>query len=221
MYQCHSLLYIPCSGGEFQPHNTTLFLCGPLASSSLRFGSCLTMHISLSLLCPLSLFFVSLSLLFCVSFVSPIPPLFPSLPFPPLLPPSLSQLKGVPDGDFRSRLRTAAQKKIDTRAAFPQARAKGEQVDFRDVLKNRVSVEKKAYSSGRAAQTDFREQLKKRTVGATLLSLPTTLTIHQSIFSNPCLWLCLAKTWCPLFHGEESLFQRVLFREIIIFFLRC
>ena len=56
------------------------------------------------------------------------------------------------------------EKKIDTRAAFPQAKPKGEQKDFRDVLKNKVTVERKMYSSGGRAQSDFREHLKKRTV---------------------------------------------------------
>ena len=50
------------------------------------------------------------------------------------------------------------------RAAFPQAKGKGEQVDFRNVLKTRVSVERKSYASGSTAQSDFRDSLKKRTV---------------------------------------------------------
>ena len=144
-------------------HHYSVILClslwgDLLLLQLLGFDSALTLHVSLSLsLCPLP---PSLSLFPSVPPHSLSLPL--SLSFSPTLPPSPP--KGVAGGDFRSRLRTSGQKKIDTRAAFPQARGKGEQVDFRDVLKKKVSVERKTYSSGSTAQTDFREQLKKRPV---------------------------------------------------------
>ena len=65
------------------------------------------------------------------------------------------------DGDFRRKLQKATATKIDTRAAFPQARPKGEQVDFRNVLKKTTGPERKVYKSGGAVQTDFRAGLKK------------------------------------------------------------
>ena len=68
------------------------------------------------------------------------------------------------EGDFRTKLQKAKKTKIDTTAAFPQAKAKVEQIDFRNVLKKKVTTEKKVYASGSRAQTDFRGSLKKQEV---------------------------------------------------------
>jgi hypothetical protein len=65
------------------------------------------------------------------------------------------------EGDFRKKLQKTSATKIDTRAAFPQARPKGDQVDFRNVLKRSTGPERKMYKSGGAVQTDFRGSLKK------------------------------------------------------------
>ena len=64
------------------------------------------------------------------------------------------------DGDFRKKLRKAGNTKIDTTKAFPQAKGKGEQVDFRNVLRKTSGPEKKQFRSGSSAQSDFRSSLK-------------------------------------------------------------
>ena len=84
--------------------------------------------------------------------------------------------QGVDDGDFRKKLQKAGNTKINTAAAFPQARPKGEQVDFRNVLKKTPSKEnevgsksakvintKAAFPQARpkGEQVDFRNVLRK------------------------------------------------------------
>ena len=66
------------------------------------------------------------------------------------------------DGDFRKKLRKAEETKIDTTKAFPQARTKGEQVDFRNVLRKSTGPERKDIKTGASAQSDFRSSLKGR-----------------------------------------------------------
>ena len=66
------------------------------------------------------------------------------------------------DGDFRKKLRKAEATKIDTTKAFPQAKPKGEQVDFRNVLRKAAGPETKRIKTGAAAQSDFRGSLKGR-----------------------------------------------------------
>ena len=66
------------------------------------------------------------------------------------------------DGDFRKKLRKAGKTKIDTTKAFPQARPKGEQVDFRNVLRKTAGPERKVFKSGSSAQSDFRSSLRGR-----------------------------------------------------------
>ena len=76
------------------------------------------------------------------------------------LPPPMMEKEepGVEGGDFRTKLRQAGTK-INTRAAFPEAKAKGEQVDFRTVLKKSTGPEKKRF---RSEQQDFRGSLKRK-----------------------------------------------------------
>ena len=64
--------------------------------------------------------------------------------------------------DFRKKLKEAKESKINTKAAFPQAKPKGAQVDFRDVLRRAGGPEKKDFKSGSKAQLDFRDLLKVR-----------------------------------------------------------
>lgn len=64
------------------------------------------------------------------------------------------------DGDFRKKLHKAGEAKIDTTKAFPQAKPKGEQVDFRNVLRKTDKPEKKVFKSGGMLQGDFRSSLK-------------------------------------------------------------
>ena len=68
---------------------------------------------------------------------------------------------GVAGGDFRTKLQRTAATKINTAAAFPQAKTGGAQVDFRNVLKKSTGPEKKVIKTGGSAQTDFRGSLKK------------------------------------------------------------
>lgn len=65
------------------------------------------------------------------------------------------------DGDFRKKLHKAEDAKIDTTKAFPQAQTKGEQVDFRNVLRKSAGPERKVIKTGAAAQNDFRGSLKR------------------------------------------------------------
>lgn len=62
--------------------------------------------------------------------------------------------------DFRKKLKEAKASKIDTKAAFPQAKPKGAQIDFRDVLRRATGPEKKEFKSGSKAQLDFRDLLR-------------------------------------------------------------
>ncbi len=76
------------------------------------------------------------------------------------------------DGDFRKKLRKAEETKIDTTKAFPQAKPKGEQVDFRNVLRKKVGgVEKKEVKSGARAQNDFRSSLKGRPASVSFVNI--------------------------------------------------
>ncbi len=75
------------------------------------------------------------------------------------------------DGDFRKKLRKADETKIDTTKAFPQAKPKGEQVDFRNVLRKTTGPEKKNIKTGARAQDDFRGSLKGRPTGVSHLTL--------------------------------------------------
>ena len=69
---------------------------------------------------------------------------------------------GVASGDFRTKLHKAENTKVNTKAAFPQAKPRGEQVDFRTVLKRSGGPERKQFRSGGSAQTDFRDSLKRK-----------------------------------------------------------
>lgn len=65
--------------------------------------------------------------------------------------------------DFRKKLKEAKESKINTKAAFPQAKPQGAQVDFRDVLRRASGApEKKEFKSGSKAQLDFRDLLRVR-----------------------------------------------------------
>ena len=85
--------------------------------------------------------------------------------------------EGIEGGDFRKRLQKASNTKISTTSAFPQAKPKGEQVDFRNVLRKAnegsapaaAAVVKKAVNTVAAFpqarqkgdQIDFRNVLRK------------------------------------------------------------
>lgn len=62
--------------------------------------------------------------------------------------------------DFRKKLHRAKEAKIDTAAAFPQSKGKGEQVDFRNVLRKTEGLDKKTFKAGSGVQVDFRNNLK-------------------------------------------------------------
>ena len=70
---------------------------------------------------------------------------------------------GLEGGDFRKKLKVA-DSNIDTRAAFPEKKAKAEQVDFRNLLKKSGGPEKKPIKSGGRAQADFRSNLHSKMV---------------------------------------------------------
>ena len=86
------------------------------------------------------------------------------------------QEEGI-EGDFRKKLQKTSETKIDTRAAFPQARTKGEQLDFRNVLKKTKGPERKMFKTGGHAQLDFRGNLKKQ-VSLFLSQSVLVITIH-------------------------------------------
>lgn len=62
------------------------------------------------------------------------------------------------DKDFRKKLREAKESRINTKAAFPQVRGAGAQIDFRDVLRTSGGPAKKDFKGG--VQVDFRDLLK-------------------------------------------------------------
>ena len=62
------------------------------------------------------------------------------------------------DKDFRKKLREAKESRINTKAAFPQVRGAGAQIDFRDVLRTSGGPAKKEFKGG--VQVDFRDLLK-------------------------------------------------------------
>ena len=76
--------------------------------------------------------------------------------------------EGVDGGDFRQKLQKANNTKIDTTREFPQAKPKGEQVDFRNVLKKKEVAAAKVDTSAafpqakpKGEQVDFRNVLRK------------------------------------------------------------
>lgn len=68
---------------------------------------------------------------------------------------------GLEGSDFRQKLRKAKDTKINTAAAFPEAKATAEQVDFRNILKKTPGVEKKGSRTGEE-QAGFKTHLKKK-----------------------------------------------------------
>lgn len=85
---------------------------------------------------------------------------------------------GLEGGDFRQKLRKARDTKINTAAAFPEAKANPEQVDFRNILKKTSSgTERKDTKGGSIEeQPDFKGNLKKSKVCICLC--PHTNTLH-------------------------------------------
>ena len=90
-----------------------------------------------------------------------------------VVPPDVLNMKeeGVDGGDFRRKLQKASNTNINTTSAFPQAKAKGEQVDFRNVLRKsgetssvKKSVDTTAafpQAKAKGEQVDFRKVLRK------------------------------------------------------------
>ena len=69
---------------------------------------------------------------------------------------------GLEGGDFRRKLRKARDTKINTAAAFPEAKANPEQVDFRNVLKKVSASDKRDVKGGSEEQADFRSLKKSK-----------------------------------------------------------